>query len=156
MFQFVEDVKDYLESKFANDSSISSTKRPKVFSGYQVGHEPTQKQPEIQVQPLDDSEIVSYTSFCRDNASSVPLQITVYTGQLRISGKDYNAQEASMILADKVNAFMSEYIHKVVNKNLIYGRRVGGTPALPMNDTGSMYMTPVRYELQIQEPYVEG
>lgn len=156
MFQFVEDVKSYLETMFDSDNSISSTKKPKIYNGYQVGHEPSQKQPEIQIQPLDNSEIIRYTSFCKDNASSIPLQITVYTGQLRISGKDYNAQEASMILADKVNNFMSEYIHKVLNKNLVYGRRVGGTPALPMNDTGSMYMTPTRYELQVQEPYVEG
>lgn len=156
MFKFLEDIKAYLEDCFANDSDFSSSKKPKVYSAYQVSHEPTKSQPEIQVRVLDESETINYRSFCKPNADSNPLQFDAYSPQIKIGGTMYNSQDASHILKDKVVFYLNEYFFKNKNSNILFARKVGSSPSLPMNDDGSIYVTSVRYSVDIAYPYEVG
>ena len=86
MFEFLEDLKKYLDECFKKDTSITASKKPLVYSGYQIQHEPSSKKPEIQVQLLSNAEQTNYTTFCGKNANSTPVQISALTGPLRING----------------------------------------------------------------------
>ena len=97
MFEFLENVKQYLKDSFAADADISEQKKPEVYDAYKVKHEPKQTQPEVQVRILNNYEQVNYTTFCGVKAMSIPMQFSVYTGDLTIAGKKYNAQHASII-----------------------------------------------------------
>jgi len=156
MYQFREDIKTYLENCFNADRDISQAKKPKVYNGYQLQHEPSKTQPEIQVQPLNYSEDVDFTTFLTRNANDEPLQITVYTGELSIGGTRYSAQDASVLLAEKVDKYMYDYIYGGTNKNIQIGSLVSTSPALPMNDGGTVYMTALRYDFTVIYPYATG
>lgn len=156
MYYFLEDLKKYLEECFKKDADISVAKKPQVYMGYQIQHEPSSKRPEIQVQPLGNSEQGNYTTFCGKKANSIPVQVTALTGQLRIGGVDYSAQEASIILGDKIDRYMNDYIYSCTNENIYEARMITSSPALPMNETGSVYMTAVRFDFVIAYPYVVG
>lgn len=156
MYQFVEDLKIYLENCFASDSSITSSKKPKVYNGYQVQHEPSSKEPEIQIQPLDNYEQTEFTTFCSKNANSIPVQIGAYTGQMRIGGVAYDAQGASVILGEKIEHYINEYIYSLKNKNIQQCRLVSTSPALPMQDGGSVYTTILRFDFIVAYPYEVG
>lgn len=156
MYQFREDLKTYLESCFDADNDISQAKKPKVYNGYQIQHEPSQTQPEIQIETLSCSENIDFSTFLKKNANNEPLQVTVYTGQLSINSLKYSAQDASVLLAEKVEKYIYDYIYSRVNKNIKYGQMVSASPALPMNDGGSVYSTALRFDFTVAYPYVTG
>ena len=146
MYCFLEDIKKYLEECFKNDNDITASKKPSVYNGYQIQHEPSSKKPEIQVHSLDKREQEEYTTFCDRNANIISVQITAYCGQLKIAGIDYSAQDASVILGDKIDQYIYQYIYSCVNKNIYGGRTITTSPALPKNEGGSVYMTAVRFD----------
>lgn len=156
MFHFREELKKYLEDCFSKDGSLTPSKKPKVYNGYQVGHEPSAKTPEIQIQPLNNSEQREFTTFCGKNANSVPIQIAVYTGQLKIGGVDYNAQDGSTLLGEKVEKYIYEYIYSLKNEQLYNGYLVDSSPELPMNDGGTIYTNILRFDFIIAYPYEVG
>jgi len=162
MVEFLDFIKSYLTSKFSSDTSIASTKRPKVYDAYQVGHEPSKiKSCEIQVQVLDNSEFQFATSFDKKNANYIPLQITAYAPQMTISSQTVSAEKASLILGDKVEKYINDLIYAEVgsenrNRNILSGRLMSSSPALPMNEGGSLYMTALRYDFKVLYPYVTG
>lgn len=156
MYRFLEDLKNYLYNRFQSDSDISSQKKPDVYSGYQVQHTPSSKKPEIQIQPLNKNENVNYTTFCGKRANNVPVQITALCGQMKIAKTDYSAQDASIIFGDKIDDYINEYIYSCDNPNIYGGRTITTSPALPINEGGSMYSTSVRFDFIIAHPYVVG
>ena len=149
MFELLENVKEYLKDCFASDADISAQKKPEVYDAYKVNHEPKQTQPEIQVRILNNSEQVNYTTFCGVQAMSIPMQFNAYTGDLTIAGKKYNAQHASMILAEKVIKHIYNLIYSQEYK-IQFGRHITTSPALPMNDGGTIYVTSVRFDLIVR------
>ena len=151
MFEFLEYIKTYLEECFAEDGDYSASKKPKVYDAYQVGHEPKKTQPEIQVQILNNSEQVNYTTFCGIKAESLPLQITAFSGQVYIGGEENGAKVASIKLADKIKKYINNLIYNDNKDNeLLTGNHIMTSQPIPMNDGGSIYMTPVRYDFIIQ------
>lgn len=150
MYEFLEYIKEYLQTCFANDTDFTASKKPKLIDSYKTGHEPKMIQPEIQVQIMDDSENISYTTFCGKEADSTPLQISAYSGQMKIGGVDKNAQHASIIIADKIKKYLYELIYSDDKRNILTGRHITSSPALPMNDGGSIYMSAVRFDFTIQ------
>lgn len=149
MYEFLEYIKNYIKNCFADDSDISVQKKPEVYDAYKVGHEPKQTQPEIQVQIMDNSEQVNYTTFRGVKAYSIPLQLTAYTGQLNINKVAYNAQHASIILADKVIKYIYDLIYSQ-NNDILFGRNITTSPALSMNDGGTIYATSVRFDFIVK------
>lgn len=161
MFDFLENIKTYLENCFNNDSDITLAKKPKVYDSYQVNHEPSREKPEIQVRILNNSEQVNYTTFCNKKADSIPLQITVYCGKMKIAGTDRNPQHSSIIMADKIDRCIYNLIYakensSINNDNIISGRKISASPALPMDENGTIYATSLRYNFIIESPYVTG
>ena len=150
MYEFLEYIKEYLQTCFANDNDFTDAKKPKLIDSYKTNHEPKMTQPEIQVQIMDNSENISYTTFCSKKADSTPLQISAYSGQMKIGGVDKNAQHSSIIMADKIKKYLYELIYSDDKGAILTGRHIASSPALPMNDGGSIYMSAVRFDFTIQ------
>lgn len=155
MFDFLEYIKTYIETAFANDSEITASKKPLVYNAYQSNHEPDATKPEIQVQILDNSEQTNYTTFCGKRANLMPLQITSYTGQMKIGGVNRSSQQSSIIFGEKIEKILYELIYSNANSNIYGGRMMVTSPALPMNDGGTIYMTAIRFEFTVASPYVQ-
>lgn len=150
MYEFLEYIKKYLEECFATDPDFTPSKRPEILDTYLVGHEPKKTQPEIQVQIMNDSEQINYTTFCGVVAESIPLQFTAYSGNVRIGGVDKNGKQASIILADKTKGYINNLIYGNKDNNILAGRHILTSIPLSMNDAGSIYMTAVRFDFTIQ------
>ena len=150
MDEFLENIINYLASSFANDTDLTPNKRPLVYDAYQVNHEPQASKPEIQVQIIDSREQVNYTTFCGKIAMNIPLQITAYAGQMKFKGAMTNAQHSSIKLADKIVKYIDKLVYGDENYGIRYARHISSSPALPMNESGSMYASAVRYDFIVQ------
>jgi hypothetical protein len=157
MFEFLEYIKTYIQNAFANDSDITTDKKPLVYNAYQSNHEPSADKPEIQIQVLDNNEATRYTTFTNVNANSIPLQITAYVGGnngIKIANITRSAQQGSIIFGDKIIKYLNDLIYNGLNENILGGRNIATSPALPMNDGATIYMTAVRFDFTIASPYV--
>ena len=150
MDEFLENIINYLASSFAEDNDLTQSKRPLVYDAYQVGHEPQSSKPEIQVQIIDSREQTNYTTYCGKRAINIPLQITAYAGQMKFNGIMTNAQHSSLKLADKIVKYIDKLIYSDKNYGISYARHISSSPALPMNEGGSMYASAVRYDFIVQ------
>lgn len=150
MDDFLENIINYLQSVFDADADLTPSKKPMVYDAYQVNHEPQSNKPEIQVQILDSREQVNYTTFCGKKAINIPLQFTSYSGQMKIAGIMTNAQHSSIKLADKVTKYIDDLVYGDENYGIRYARYISSSPALPMNEGGSMYASAVRYDFIVQ------
>lgn len=150
MFEFLEYIKQYLADCFNADPDFMATKKPEVYDSYKVGHSPKNTKPEVQVQIMDNSEQTRYTTFCGIRAENLPLQFMAFSGAVRIAGVERNAQQASIILADKTKGYINDLIYGNKENNILTGNHIISATPLPMNDGGTIYMTPVRFNFTIQ------
>ena len=155
MNEFLEWVKQYIADNFASDADI--TKEVTVEFAYKQGNEVTTSNvPQVQVQLMDNSEVERYSSFEGENVSSVPLQITAYTGQMKIGGVTKSAQEASIIFGQKIKDMFVASRVKSVNENVTRLVRITMSPALPLLDGSKVYATATRFNVWVANPYVVG
>lgn len=154
MTNFYEWIKNYIETKFANDSDFSKTS---VKVAYLQGNKvTTDTVPQIIIQIMDDSEVDRYSSFDGENVSSIPLQFNAYAGQMKIGNKMKSAQEASMIFGTKLKVMLNELRENVVNANIMRCRRATMSPALPLIDGSKIYFTATRCEFWVAYPFAVG
>lgn len=152
MEEFLDNIINYLKTEFENDAEISETKKPQVLDAYKVGNTQKATQPEVQVQILDTREQTNYTTLCGKRAINIPLQITAYCGtKIKFGGIEKNVQRSSIKLAEKIVKYIDKLIYAEENYGIRYARHISSSPALPMRDNGSMYMTAVRYDFIVQE-----
>lgn len=155
MDEFLEWIKQYIAEQFANDKSIAKTIT--IENAYKQGNEvSTSNVPQIQIQIMDNAEVERYSTFEGEQVSSIPLQITSYTGQMKINKIDKSAQEASIIFGTKIKTMLNKLREGVVNKNIQRCRISTMSPALPLLDGSKVYTTAVRCEFWIANPYVAG
>lgn len=147
---FLDDIIAYLDSKFANDTSIGASKKPKGYYAYKSGLEPDTTEPFYTIQLLDNS--TASETFLREITINVPIQINVFGIKMNINNITHTAQESSIVLGEKIIEFMEEF--KYSNKNLIACRRITTTPAMPYEDGTKAYTTIIRYNIEINVPYV--
>ena len=154
MDKFLDWIKSYLEDGFANDSEIAK----KVI--FELAHKQgntitTANTPQIQIQIMDNAEVERYSSFEGENISSIPLQITAYTPQMKINNVLKSAQECSIIFGQKIKTLLNKLRENVVNENITRCRIVTTSPALPLLDGSKVYMTAIRCEFWVSNPYKE-
>ncbi len=155
MNDFLDYIKAYLETEFANDSDIAKTVT--VTKAYKTNNQiSTTDTPQIQLQILNNAEVERYSSFEGENVSQIPLQITSYTTQMKIGESMVSAQEASIIFGDKIKAMLNHLRESVVNTNIGRCRIVSMSPALPLLEGSKVYTTAIRCEFWVANPYVVG
>lgn len=154
MNKFFTWLKNYISTTFANDSEI--TKSVAVENAYKQGNEiTTSNVPQIQVQILDNAESQRYSSFYEgENVTYLPMQITAYTGQMKINSVMKSAQEASIIFGEKIKTLLHARTIQEANRNIMRCRITTMSPALPLLEGDKVYTTAVRVEFWIAYPYV--
>lgn len=151
--EFLEWLKQYISTAINSDTTISKT--VVVENAYKQGNEVlTTNVPQIQIQLLDNSEVERYSSFEGENITSIPVQINAYTGQMKIDSILKSAQEASIIFGQKIKNIMSANLLANANENVKRCIRITMSPALPLLDGSKVYMTAVRFNIWIANPYV--
>lgn len=156
MDEFLEWIKNYIKTQFEEYSELPKTKVVEIYNAYEPGHEVSANTvPEIQVQILDNSEVVRYSSFEGENVTYIPLQITTYTGQMKMGSVMKSPQEWSIKFGEKLKTILNSLRNRVVNKNILSVQIVGMSPALPLLE-GKVYTTAVRCRFWIANPYVVG
>ncbi len=154
MDEFLDWVKSYLDNGLSNDSEIA--KKVIVELAHKQGNTvTTANTPQIQIQIMDNAEVERYSSFDGENISSIPLQITAYTSPMKINNVLKTAQESSIILGQKVKTLLNRLRESVVNENISRCRIVTTSPALPLLDGSKVYMTAIRCEFWVANPYKE-
>lgn len=154
MDKFLDWVKSYLDNGLSNDSELS--KKVVVELAHKQGNTvTTTNTPQIQIQIMDDAEVERYSSFEGENISSIPLQITAYTSQTKINNVMKSAQESSIIFAQKIKTLLNKLRESVVNENIVRCRIATVSPALPLLDGSKVYMTAIRCEFWVSNPYKE-
>lgn len=152
MDEFIDWIKSYLETEFGQDSDI--VKNVSVELSHKQANEiTTTNTPQIQIQIMDNAEVENYSSFDGEHVSSIPLQLTIYTSQLKIKGIQTSAQESSVILGQKLKQILNKLRVGVVNENILRCRIVTMSPALPLLEGSKVYTTAVRCEFWIANPY---
>lgn len=150
MNDFLDNIINYLTDCFLSYSELTQTKRPIACESHKVNNEQQMSKPEVQVQIVDAREQTNYTTFCGKKAMNIPLQITAYAGQTKFGGIVQNAQRSSLKLADKIVEYIDKLIYADNNYGIRYARHISSSPALPMNEGGSMYASAVRYDFIVQ------
>ena len=112
--------------------------------------------PQIQIQIMDNAEVERYSSFEGENISSIPLQITAYTSLMKIGNVTRSAQESSIIFGQKVKTLLNKLRENVVNENITKCRIATTSPALQLLDGSKVYMTAIRCEFWVLNPYKEN
>jgi phospholipase C len=150
MDKFLEWIQNYLNDGFENDSEI--TKKVTVELAYKQGNKiTTTNTPQIQIQIMDNAEVERYSSFEGENVSSIPLQITAYTSQMKINNVMKSAQESSIIFGQKIKTLLNKLRESVVNENISRCRIATTSPALPLLEGEKVYMTAIRCEFWIAQ-----
>ena len=145
MQEFVDEIIEYLDSKFDADTNI--TKKPKGHYAYEKGLEPTATTPFYTVQLMDDSTATE--DFNSEVLYNSPIQFNLYGVRMNIDSKSKNAQEVSFYLAGQCKKFMEEY--KYSSKRITTMRRTASTPALPYGDGSKAYYSVIRYNITLKE-----
>ena len=155
MYAFLEWLKGYIDEQFQADSSI--TKEVTIESAYKQGNTVnTTNVPQVQIQLLDDSEVERYSSFQGEHISYVGVQINAYAGQMKIDNTTYSAQDASIILGEKIKSMITANNLLSANNNIKRCTRTSMSPALQLIDGSKVYYTAVRFDVWIANPYVVG
>lgn len=144
MKEILDKIIDYIKESFDADKEISVS-----VSVVEAYSQKKQSAPEITVQISNDSEVTRYTSFEGENVSQLAVQVTSYTQQIEIGGKLKSAQEAANIFSEKVRDLFQKPKLFTSIPEIIGVRRVGRTFAIPQLKGAKVYMSPIRFEIQI-------
>lgn len=145
MLPFIEELKAYIEKRFDEDKRFDQ--KILVCDAYKTN---IMKCPKIVVYCADDYENERYTTFEGEKVSSLSIQITCYAEQMKIGGVLMSAQDCANIFSEKVREdFQINTIASFLNsvKSI---RRVGRTYSIPFDSGERMYMSPIRYEIQVE------
>ncbi len=151
MYEFLEWLKEYLITDVKSNAEL------KVFNAYSAGHQVVlENLPELQLQIMDYADLEEFSSFAKENVSYLPIQINVFTGKLRINNSLRTAQESSIILGEEIKKSLNRLRESVVNPNLLRVRVMTVSPAMPFLQGQKAYMTAIRCEFQVKNPYISG
>ena len=145
MQEFVDEIIEYLDSKFDADANIEN--KPKGHYAYEKGLEPTATTPFYTIQLLDDSTVTE--DFNSEVAYNSPIQFNLYGVKMKVKDKLKNAQNVSFYLAEQCKKFMEEY--KYSSKRITTMRRTASTPALPYGDGSKAYYSVIRYNITLNK-----
>lgn len=150
MKDFIDDLIEYLKDKFANDTDI--TNNVDVCYLYKLG---TRKYPFIGIQSLSSSSNKE-TYDEGEVITNCPIQLVVYSKTLKIQGISTNAQDSTLIIADKIMNWFNAITLSNWNNNIIRVRKSGSAFPTPVESGETTpFSLPIRYDFDIVTDYTK-
>lgn len=141
------DVIDYIQKCCDEDADFEED--VKVLEAYKYSHTP--KSTEIQVQVIDHSEFVRFTTFEDGKIYTSPLQFNVYGTQMEIGGEMVSAQKCAYIFAQKIINWLNVNDLKAAIPEIVSARNGTYASSRPLVDVGTvMYCSIVRIDLYLE------
>lgn len=134
---FVDDIKSGLK-QFLTAQGIDVN----VTDLYIYGHEI--KAPEIQIGLIDDSTYEPAQTFMRETLRNMPIQIVVYSGQLKINGDKFTNYKACEHITDLVREWIETNKTKL-GVGIIVRQSITNT--MPLNSGANIYYKVMRYRV---------
>lgn len=143
---------EYLTQKFENSEDFGDLS---FHIGY--GYEYSQELdcPQIAIQCINDTENSGYTTFEDENVTSIGLQFNVYANTMSINNEIYKARGAVSKISNALKSYMNELKFGGINMNFLTLIRVGKDFSMPLDNTGAVYVSVVRFDCNIANPYNE-
>lgn len=114
---------------------------------YRYGHK--LQPPEIQLGLLNDTTVTRYETFTNETLRNMPLQLTIYSGQITVNGKTLPRDKSVDYITELCRVWLD------TNKSNLSGiksmRRISTSTTQPLGDIGaSIYYKTMRYDIVAQ------
>lgn len=139
---FLDDFKVGLRKYFNEMDNLKQTVT--VTDIYMFGH--TINEPEIQIGLMNDSTVAKYETFDRETICNLPIQITIYTGQITVDGNILNKIDSANFFSDEIKKWIRENANR--SKDIKTIRRINISTAQPLGNSGAnIYTKSLRYDI---------
>lgn len=149
---FVQDLINYIDDCFANDSRVPKTKAPQGQLAFTKNLIQETKKSFYVVNCLGNSpknETLNATKTLQLN-----VQIDVFSLAGTFGGKQYLPEGMSIVLQNAISDYMEELKFGDYNENIILMREVTSSPAMPYDNGDRAYFSSLRYQIEIMRDYV--
>lgn len=142
---FVEEIKNGIMTEFSNTKELEQT--VSVADLYQYGK--TVKPPFVVIGLLNNSTVAKYETFTQETICSMPLQITVYSGQIMVNKKTLNKADSVNYLTQKIISWINKNRTNLSDVKSI--RRISVSSIQPLENIGAnVYTQTLRYDILAQ------
>ena len=139
---FIKDFQNGLKEYFNQMSSLKQSVT--VTDMFMFGH--TIKEPEIQIGAMNNSTVARFETFDRETICSIPIQITIYTGQINVDGNALNKIDSANFFSDEIKKWIINNAKK--SKDIKTIRRINESTAQPLGNSGAnIYTKSLRYDI---------
>ena len=144
MYDFINSLVGYLESEVNADTFI--TEKANVFIAFPQNKF---KAPTISLQIVDSSSYDASTTHSGETATSISLQIDVYAQDTTINEVKHKAQEAAILISEKIHKLMQADVLSNNFDELLSIRKAGGSFSIPAGKGNTTYYSILRYDIVI-------
>lgn len=142
---FVEEIKNGIKTEFSNTKELEQT--VSVIDLYPYGK--TVKPPFVAIGLLNNSTVAKYETFTQETICSMPLQITVYSGQIIVNRKALNKTDSVNYLTQKIISWINKNRTNLSDVKSI--RRISVSSIQPLENIGvNVYTQTLRYDILAQ------
>lgn len=142
---FVEEIKNGIMTEFSNIKELEQT--VSVTDLYPYGK--TVKPPFVAIGLLNNSTVAKYETFTQETICSMPLQMTVYSGQITVNKKTLNKADSVNYLTQKIISWINKNRTNLSDVKSI--RRISVSSIQPLENIGAnVYTQTLRYDILAQ------
>lgn len=149
LITFIDDLIDFLDSKFEADPKIEGAIKGKSAFNTNLIREATQTFYVVRCisnAPRDETFVDVATL-------DLSVQIDIYALKGTYDGVEYLAEPMSMVLQNVVSNYMYELKYNNINPNICLMREITSSPSLPFENGSKAYQASLRYQFAIMRNY---
>ena len=96
---------------------------------------------------MNNSTVARFETFDRETICSIPIQITIYTGQINVDGNALNKIDSANFFSEEIKKWIINNAKK--SKDIKTIRRINESTAQPLGNSGAnIYTKSLRYDIQ--------
>lgn len=149
---FMQDIINYIDDKFTNDTRLASAKKPMGSLAFQEDFVQKTTKHFYVVQCLSNAP--KDETFVDISTISISLEISVFALKGNFDGNLCSAEVMSINLQDAISDYMAQLKFNNANENICLMREITSSPAIPYEDGKRAYFSTLRYEFSIAKDYV--
>lgn len=142
---FIDEIQEGLKTMFSKTENLLQTVN--VTGIYRYGHKI--QAPEIQIGLMNDTTVIRYETFSGETLRNMPLQLTIYSGQITVNGKTLPRDKSVDYIAELCRIWLEA--NKLKFPDIKSIRRISTSTTQPLGDIGaSIYYKTMRYDIVAQ------